>query len=361
MAKKVTDAQTIDTIISSIHDGLSETEIFQLKIGRKPIRRIANEFNLVDKLKYNNIKYKSNQLSEYALAKRNIKLIELDKIYGMLVLESINNGGILQDVKNIMKNISHKQVLYFLKYKNLDIQRKENSKNYINIQSKINGRKAIPITRGVELKPITSKIIKRFEELKHKLKYKQQVYNTLKNEFGFGSVKCKQLCEKYGYPKNNPQTGRLNPMYGKSPGKNAGIGVKCWILNDGIKYFCRSSLELRIMCHLIFNNITFQISKHRIKYKDDMGIGRTYCPDIVIGNSIYEIKPYNMLPIRLNVLKSEALKEYCSRFNLKYGGYLTENDIDISKYDINFISTLINSGKIIIDNKNLEKLKRNII
>lgn len=361
MAKKITDQKTIDTIIVSINVGLSETEIVKSSIGRKPIRRIATEYGLSERLKYNNSIYKSKRLVEFRQNNRHKICLELDKKYESLILKCLDSGGILKNIISIMKGVPHKQILYYLKYKKLDVLRKENSKKFVVIQSQINGRKAIPITKGVDLKPITPEIIKRFEELKTQLIYKQRVYDALKNEFGFGERKYYQLCKLYGYPENNPQTGKLNPMFGKSPGKGAGIGVKCWILFDGIKYFCRSSLELKVMCYLNDNGEKFQISKHRISYIDDSGIDRTYCPDIVINNKIYEIKPYNMLKIKLNLLKSEALKKYCKKYNLLYGGYLTELNTDITKYDLKYLTALIVSGKIIIDTLNLEKLKRNII
>ena len=361
MAKKITDQKTIDTIITSINSGLGETEIVKYSIGRKPIRRIAEEYGLTYKLKCNNSIYKSKCLVEAGQNNRHKICLELDKKYESLIVNCLDSGGILNDIIYIMKGVPHKQILSYLRYKKLDVLRRENSKKYITEQSKINGRKAIPITKGVDLKPITPEIISRFEELKKTLVYKWKVYNALKTEFGFGERKYYQLCKLYGHPENNPQTGKLNPMYGKSPGKGAGIGVKCWVLFDGIKYFCRSSLELKVMCYLNDNGEKFQVSKHRIAYTDDNGVNRTYCPDIVVNNKIYEIKPYNMLKIKLNVLKSEALKTYCEKFGILYGGYLTEMNVNLTKYDLKYLIALIDSGKIIIDTLNLEKLKRNII
>jgi len=61
------------------------------------------------------------------------------------------------------------------------------------------------------------------------------------------------------------------------------------------------------------------------------------------------------------MLKSEALKKYCLKYNLRCGGYLTEKTIDISKYGLEYILKLKNDGCLLIDIKNLEKLKRNII
>ena len=363
MAKKITNPEVLNLIINSINTGLCDTEIRNdiIHLSRNAIRRIATENGILGILTKNAIRYKSERISKL-LSKDRLKFsIELDLIYGNVVVECINAGGILQDIKRIMEDVPSKQVLHFLKYKNLDVKRRENSKKYIAEQSKINGRKAIPITKGIALKSITPQVISRFSELKCELIYKQRVYGALKLEFGFGEQKCKQLCKLYGYPENNPQTGKLNSMYGKSPGKGAGMGVKCWVLFNGIKYFCRSSLELKVMCYLNDNGDKFQISKHRIPYTDDTNVDRTYCPDIVVNNKIYEIKPYNMLKIKLNVLKLEALKNYCEKHGLLYGGYLTEMNVNLTKYDLKYITTLIDAGKIIIDSLNLEKLKRNII
>lgn len=367
MAIKVSNQETINSVINFINDGIGETNIHKrLKVGRKPIRRIAIEHGLHEKLRLNNKSIKSILLKDQSKSRHLQQCQKLDELYGKDVCNIVNNGGILNDVTQYMANVSHKQVLRFLEYKNLNNIRKINSKKYVSVISKINGAKAKLTLTNKETKPITPEIIERFFILKETLKYKQKVYDALKREFGFGEKKRYQLCKKYGYPMDNPQTGELNSMYGKSPGNNAGIGVKCWLLYDGIKYFCRSSLELRVLCYFIDKRIEFQISKHRILYEDETGKKRTYCPDLVISKiymlpHIYEIKPHMMTFIKRNQLKSIAAKKYCERFGMVYGGFLTEQQLELTKYDFQYILSLINMGVVIIDDKNVEKLKRNII
>lgn len=136
---------------------------------------------------------------------------------------------------------------------------------------------------------------------------------------------------------------------------------------DGVKYFCRSSLELQVLCYFIEHGYKFQISKHRIPYVNDEGICRTYCPDIVINDIdsglpiIYEIKPHAMILLRKNQVKNNAAREYCKRFGLVWGNFITERSFDLTKYDSSYIMNLIGNKSIIIDEKNIEKLKRNII
>lgn len=368
MANKISNIETILRIIDLIHDGYGDTFIrSELQIGRKPIHRIAKDYGVLKELKYNNQFYKTNKYREISNYKRLIYYKNLDLLYGKSVDIIVKNGGILNDIIKIMVGVPHKKILGFLEYKNVNEIRKQNSKEYVSNIARINGRKSALTLSNKELKPITPEIVKRFTILKDILKYKQKVYDALKEEFGFGEKKCHQLCKRYGYPLDNPQTGELNPMYGKSPGKNAGIGVKCWLLHGGIKYFCRSSLELKVMCYFIDKKIPFQISKHRIPYIDDGGNKRTYCPDVVITDNdkmvphLYEIKPHMMTFIRNNVIKSNAAKEYCKKFGMEYGWFITEKRLDLAKYNLQYIMDMIDDKIVNIDDKNLEKLKRNII
>jgi hypothetical protein len=344
-----------------ISSGSSLAEIAKkFHVTIKVIERISKKIGLLNQLKINSKKCKSALLIENGKRNRIDVMKNIDILYGNKIKSIIDSGGILNTLKTQIK-LPVKQLNYYLDYKGWNIIRKENSKKYIGNIARENGKKAAITLSGVPLTPLTPKIINRFCELKSKLLYKQKVYDALKKEFGLWGRKTKQLCEKYGYPLDNPQTGKLNPMFGKSPGKNAGIGVKCWVLINGNRFFCRSSLELKVMCYLNDKKTGFQISRHRVPYIDERGLDKTYCPDIVIDNTIYEIKPYNMLQIKSNIVKSNALKEYCHKFGLTYGGYITETRIYLSKYNFSYFKELICQDLLIIDNINLNKLNRNII
>lgn len=350
----------INSIYNKIIQGVGSQQLtsdYQLSYSK--IYKLAKKLNILDDLKKNNKLNKKQREFHRVQIEHNCINNQIDKLWGNTIIQLIQTDKYTtNDLKNkIGRPI--KQIIRYLKYKDLYDICIRNGKDKIGSLAKVNGRCSIIKLKGVEFKPITEEIANRFCELKRILIYKQKVYDAITQEFEFGDKKIKQLCEKYGYPQNNPQTGILNPMYGKSPSKNSGIGVKCHIHANGVVYFCRSTLELKIFLYLIENNIKFHISKHRVKYKIN-GVDKTYCPDIVIDDyDICEIKPTRLISLKINIAKFAALKKYCVDFNLKCK-YLTECDFDLSKYNIQIIDEMINKNIIIIDVKNLEKLKRNI-
>lgn len=328
----------------------------------KGIVRVSKILKLHGLLAENNQKYKSNAISQAFCEKNKHKSEALESIKSD-VIDYIKNGNpttydIRQYVaKKHSMRLGYKRVCDYLKSIDLFEVCVNNGKIKRAKLAKINGKKSAAALAGIELKPITPEIISRFQSLKKSGMYKRQVYQKLKDEFGYGSRKIKQLCEKFGYPENNPQTGKLNPMYGKSPSTAAGVGVKCWINIQGKRIFCRSSLELKIYCYLNDNNIKFNIAKHRVRYRY-RNKDFTYLPDIVIDNTVYEIKPSKLITIPLNVEKYNALKKYCLNFNLKCG-IITELTYDLEKYDTReYIDSLIKSDTLTIDAKNLEKLTK---
>lgn len=109
-----------------------------------------------------------------------------------------------------------------------------------------------------------------------------------------------------------------NPMFGISPSYKAGIGCKGWVYIDDKKVFFRSTLELLVFYYLYLNNIQFRLSKHRIPYilKSKK---RTYNPDIVINNTVYQIKPENLLNSQQNLCKFKQAKLYFKKMQLQFG------------------------------------------
>ncbi len=351
-----------------IKSGYSVTEIkavntFNLR-SEKAIKRFACLWKISEALYINNKKYKSEALRSSHAKKASIKIKNIDeyknKISSMVCEENATINDLIKSLQKSNFRIGVKTLRKYLEKTLLYDQCIKNAKKKISAIAKINGRKSAKILRGVELKPITPEISMRYLELKNSGMYKTKVYDVIKSEFGFKYKKIKQLCEIYGYPEENPQTGELNSMYGKSPSVKSGVGVKCWIVDSGKKIFCRSSLELFVYLFLLDAGITFDISKHRIKYKNEKGVERTYNPDIVIDDCVYEIKPEKLVNTEENRLKFSVLTEYCKKFCLKCA-IITEKTYDINKYkNLLYIDNLIKADKLIIDDKNLTKLKKYI-
>lgn len=325
--------------------------------SKKAIQRIAKQLNLSKKLRDNNRKYKDSQVSKIAHRKRNETLQNnLKKMSDEVRFLVMEKSFTTYDLHKKL-GTPPKQMALVLKHLGLYERCIANGEEKIRRTARTNGKKSADVLSGVELKPITQEIIDRFVELKSSGMYKTQVYAKMETEFGFGDKKVRQLCERFGYPSENPQSGKLNPMYGKSPSKKSGIGVKGWIFIDGKRIFFRSSLELAVYSYLKANGIRFELSEHRIKYNYN-GIQRTYNPDIVVGTTVCEIKPSSMVSLPENVAKHSALIDYCKRFSLQ-PNIITEKTYDISSYaTLNNIDTEIKDGSILIDETNLNKLKK---
>lgn len=354
-------AEIENEIIRKIVNGESIDSIkTYYNINYKRLYKLSKKFNILDEFKEKNFislrnKQKKDKCDRYTTINKSI-----DEKHGNLLRELIIDKKCgFEHIKRIT-GIPTKRLIRYLEFSNLRNVCIQNGLYNSREIAKINGKKSALKLKGIPIKCITPEIIVRFEELKTQLVYKERVYRKLKEEFNFGEKKCKQLCEKYGYPKDNPQTGNLNPMYGKSPSKLAGIGVKCHFYHAGAVYFCRSLLELKIFLYLADNNIRFQLSKHRVKYTLN-NVERTYCPDIIINDiEICEIKPTPLVNRPENILKLEALKKYCDEYKLKCR-VITEKDFSLHKYEnIRYIENLIEEKRLIIDSPNLEKLKRNI-
>jgi hypothetical protein len=224
--------------------------------------------------------------------------------------------------------------------------------------AKTNGKKSSDVLKSVELKPLSSDIQTWFKEQIDAGKYKWQIRKELQNVFGYGERKYYQLCKLIGVPNENPQTGNLNSMYGRSPALSAGSGISGWILINGHKVHFRSMLELRVYLYLDLNNIRFVLSTHRIPYSYKEA-DRTYCPDIVIDNTIYEIKPSKLTSNEEVQTKFIALQNYCRERNL-FADFITEHTYNLPILTIQWIDELISQNKLAISEKNYTRLIKNI-
>lgn len=345
-------------IIDLINQKKSATEIVSMlneKYSYGKIMSFATDINMKDQLSENNRDYKSNRLKYHNVIRRTERMKYIETAFGDMIRKMVLNGKILKDIIN-ETGLTQNPLTDFLKYTKLNDIRMANSKKVIGDKARINGKNNG--LRGIERKPLTDDIIEYFNKLKDDGIYRNEVAKKISEKYGYGPLKYSQLCKIYGHPKRRPITGKYGSMYGKSPPLGSGIGISGWILYNSDKYFFRSSLELRVFLYLIENNINFKLSRHHIPYVGADGNNKTYNPDIVIGNVIYEIKPSTMLKLRAVRMKQKAAEQYCNKFALKYQ-FITENTFDLNIITFDKIDSMINEGFIVLtENKLKDNYKR---
>jgi hypothetical protein len=113
---------------------------------------------------------------------------------------------------------------------------------------------------------------------------------------------------------------------------------------------------MKVYFYLLENMIEFSLSKHHIKYEME-GKQKTYNPDIVIKNIIYEIKPQKLINLKNNIAKRIALENYCDKFNLKCD-YITENTYNCDFINKEYIEDKLEKGILILDEKQEKRLNR---
>lgn len=134
-----------------------------------------------------------------------------------------------------------------------------------------------------------------------------------------GIKRYQETCKKVA------RYGESNGMYGRPAPQGSGNGWSGWY--RGI--FFRSIIELSYIIYLDSNNIEFKVAEtkdYSVKYDIDGSI-KNYFPDfhLIDTDEIVEIKPYNLINTRLNILKFEAARLiYGERFKV-----VTEKDIPI--------------------------------
>jgi len=367
LTNEVGDALSIDkfkkneNVIKMIESGCNWREIEKTYgLSYSSIGKIAKKFNLLDKFKQNNNKT-NPRLSgdEHPRRKSSILRYEAFNLeWGKIIESEIENGA---NLSLLIKKTGAKLTFLrrFIQWKGDKWKQKLSVNSEIIIKKNaFDNLKKIEKLSNHSVKKIEDKHIKLYKKMLEQNKTKSQIVKTFVKKYNFGHKKVEDLAGLYGKPNKQKQSGKNNPMYGKSPSIKAGIGTKGWVINKkGEKIFFRSSLEMKVFLFLIENNVEFLLSKHRINYKLNKK-ERTYCPDIVIGNVIYEIKPKQMVSLKENQIKFKALENYCKRFNLKCGFY-TEEDFDYV-LDAEKIEKLILEDKIILDKKNKEKILRNL-
>jgi predicted HicB family RNase H-like nuclease len=297
---------------------------------------------------------KKPNLSQYHKSRRDKRVKEIRTQFGKDILNLVNSGSTIGEIVSFV-NLPIKIIRYYLEQEGLYETTKQNWKLRRVMVAQSNGKKSSNTLAGVHLKPLTDEIKTWFVEQLRLGKFQYEVSKELKEKFQYGGKKYRQLCDELGYPPYKPKVGKYNAMYGKLPGKSSGIGAKGWIYVNGNKMFFRSSLELKVFLYLDENNIPFTQSLHRIEYTYKNN-NRTYCPDIVIGNIIYEIKPMALTKIESVKIKFVALQKYCSERGLQCD-YITEHTFPLL-LTVDKLDKYISDKKIIVDDNNYNKIVR---
>lgn len=140
---------------------------------------------------------------------------------------------------------------------------------------------------------------------------------------------------------SNAITGKKNPMYGKPSPNGSGYGHSGRYLN---KLYFRSLMELSFI--LIHSNEEIKNAEYiSIPYEFD-GIERTYHPDFLIGNTIYEIKANWQKDSDLNRKKYLAASEFCEKNNYIF---IVQTEDDIPYLRKSKIKQLIDDGIITLN------------
>ena len=156
-------------------------------------------------------------------------------------------------------------------------------------------------------------------------------------------------------------TGESNPMFGKSPPKSSGSGIKGWYYHQ----FFRSLRELSYMIFLDKSGKrweTAESSKFRIHYiNPNTSKPATYVADFIVEDKLLvECKPKNLQDTKINQAKSAAAEKFCKENSLVYQII----DPELISWEQLFqlidcsIVTLTERTKRKLDNANNDNLRR---
>jgi len=355
-----------DDVKRLILEGFNVKQINKkIKITNNDIVYISKYYNINDTLKLNQQIQKSIAISQKARIIREERYKELLKQYSnilkqYIIVDKLRLGQIIDKIPELSKNVVNNLIILL----NLKKEVQNNYHTWNVNNCKINTIKARNVNLGkkrllhkitIEMEQFYLKLLEQneFDGKGRKLFHKQFLTS--------GNNTWNYLINKFGKLKKHPSKflpGKLNKMYGKSPTNNAGFGINGSVILNGEKLFFRSLLELKVYLYLYINNINFTQSKHRVKYVNNCK-QYTYCPDIVINDTIYEIKPENLQTHYINTLKFNSLKVYCNEHNLKceYIGYKTYDLTIITKQ---YILNMINNKLITMTDKQYNRLIKNL-
>jgi hypothetical protein len=329
----------------------------------KVLRRIIEENDLKSKMDENVQKLKSKKVSDREKQKAVKRYKSIHQNYGDKIEKMIKEeNGLLKDVAKLIGK-SDGFAKAYLQYVGLDKQRKKNSDK---IQKKKATKQALKnVEKGKNhpsYRDFTKKEISYYVDKVNKGWYKQKIVRHMKAKFGLSASKVNELVNNHDKkPKPYSFEGENNPMYGKSPPNKAGYGIHGHYKknNENLIHF-RSSLELKVFYELDQRSVDYKLANIRIDYKDNDGNEKTYIPDIVVSNKVYEIKPKPLTDHKQNVLKKESLVSFCENSNThEYGGYITE-DFCGTVFDIETVYDLKSRGNLIISDNQYKRLKNNL-
>lgn len=323
-------------------------------ISYKKLWNIVKRLNLRQQVLQN----KYNSISAYWKKQTQAIYKAYDQTWGQKISEDILYNDYTLAALRRKYGRSQKFFQSFLSWKDINLVKQvaDNARRGIIQRALYASAMASKVTKGHILKPLTSEVIEKFIELKKEEMCRADLKRIIYS-MGFGEKKFQELCKQFGEPKRCFGGGKRNGMYGKSPGLAAGIGASGWLVENGIKYHFRSSLELKVFLALIKAGEPVMFSNHRIPYLDEKGEPRTYCPDLVIDTMVIEIKPTTLIHTERNELKFTAARLYCEQFGLKFE-IRTEQDFKLTPLTPQIIQEMIKNQQLIVSDKSYDKLMR---
>lgn len=332
--------------------GKQLTKLFN--ISERSIRgRINQELN--QKLTQNNIIQRNKERSQ----KRKIKIEMQIQKYQSIVLKFIEDRNYDVTIGDIRQQFGKKRfIIPILKRNDLythvrRIGKERTDQHRRNIAHL--GGKGVKRYFSNRLKKQMQQYQQRFLQLIEDQYYKGMLIQDAK-ERNISIVAVQKLIQKHQEKVVHYINSKhhRNGMFGVQPPAGSGVGSSGWIQFKDQKMLFRSTLQCRVYCYLMYNNIQFKLSKHRIPYQLNDKL-RNYHPDIVIGNTIYQIKPEKMLKLKINIAKFEAARLYCKKYNLQFD-IITQNTFPITQEQLTqHILKLYRNGKITFTNKKSEE------
>ena len=131
-----------------------------------------------------------------------------------------------------------------------------------------------------------------------------KAYNASRQGVSWEDFYGKELSDKMKKQMSEKMSGEKNHMFGKPSPVGSGNGWSGWYKH----FYFRSLLELSF---LVEHQNAENAEHIKIHYIDFDGKERTYHPDFIEDNKLYEIKPQNLVDTATNKLKFEAAKKYC--------------------------------------------------
>lgn len=161
----------------------------------------------------------------------------------------------------------------------------------------------------------------------------------------YGEEEANKRQDSLHIKQSKNSSGKNNNMYGKPAPQGAGNG---WKGRYKDHYF-RSLRELMFMIDMDTKGVTWISGEkgNSIRYQFN-GSERTYRPDFIAGNIMYELKPIKLHNTPNVLAKKEAAEAYCLAKGMEYK--LTDWIIDAI-----IIKTALDKGDVCFDRKYLEK------